>query len=72
MLTVIGKVGCTQCTELKYKLTRKNVEFEYLVFEDIPRGPRQIYAKLIREENGGHFPLVLDEDGQVVQEGLDG
>lgn len=68
MLTVIGKVGCTKCVELKNKLTKEGVEFEYFVFEEIPREPKGLYANIIRNENNGHFPLVLNENGEVVKE----
>lgn len=68
MLTVIGKVGCNRCIELKDKLTKEGIKFEYLIFDDIPRGPRKLYANIIRNENGGYFPLLLDDDGLVIKE----
>ena len=69
MLTVIGKVGCTKCMELKDKLTREGIEFKYHNFDTMPRCAKQLYATIIRKENNGHFPLVLDNNGIIIQEG---
>lgn len=62
MLTVIGKIGCVKCVELKEQLTKDKVEFEYILFDTLPRLEKQKYAKLIREENDGHFPLAIELD----------
>ena len=72
MITVIGKIGCKSCEELKDKLTKEGKEFRYLDFDTMPRCAKQLYATIIRKENNGHFPLVLDGNGIIIQEGLDG
>lgn len=68
MLIVVGKVGCAKCIELKDHLTDKGIEFTYKIFEGLDRGERKYYAYIIRAENNGHFPLVLDEEGNVIDE----
>lgn len=59
MLTIIGKIGCVKCVELKEQLSKDGVEFQYLVFDRLPIEQKKKYAKIIREENEGHFPLVI-------------
>ncbi len=59
MLTIIGKIGCVKCVELKEQLSKDGVEFKYLVFDRLPIEQKKKYAKIIREENEGHFPLVI-------------
>lgn len=68
MLTVIGKVGCGNCIELKEKLTKEGIKFIYKIFEELDRGERKYYAYIVRNENNGHFPLVLDDDGKIINE----
>ena len=62
MIRVIGKIGCSSCIELKEKLTKEGKDFEYIVFDTMPRDKKQKYAKIIREENNGHFPFVIELD----------
>ena len=43
MIKVIGKTGCNRCTMTKNILTNKNVEFEYLLFEDLSSDEQNKY-----------------------------
>ncbi len=69
MITVIGRVGCKSCEEIKDKLTKEGKEFRYFDFDKLPRTAKQLYAAIIRNENKGHFPLVLDNNGVMMKEG---
>lgn len=66
MIKVIGKVGCGGCVALKEKLTNDSVEFEYVLYEDLDRNEKRIYADIIRSKNNGRFPLVVDENNEIV------
>lgn len=66
MIKVIGKVGCGNCVDLKDRLTNEGVEFEYVVYEDMSRSDKRLYANIIRSKNNGHFPLVVDENNELV------
>lgn len=66
MIKVIGKVGCKNCVDLKDRLTNEGIEFEYVLYEDMNRPDKRIYADMIRSKNNGHFPLVIDENNELV------
>lgn len=66
MIKVIGKVGCEGCVALKEKLTNDGIDFEYIVYEDMDRSKKRVYANIIRTKNGGHFPLVVDENDEII------
>lgn len=66
MIKVIGKVGCDGCIALKEKLINDSVEFEYVLYEDLNRSEKRIYADIIRSKNNGHFPLVVDENNEII------
>ena len=66
MIKVIGKNGCGNCVALKERLTNNDVEFEYLLYEDLDREDKRFYANIIRSKNNGHFPLAVDENNEIV------
>ncbi len=66
MIKVIGKQGCGSCVELKERLTKEGVEFNYILYEDLNRNDKRFYADIIRSKNNGHFPLVIDENNEIV------
>lgn len=66
MIKVIGKVGCGGCVALKERLTTEGVEFEYIVYDQMNREDKRFYADIIRSKNNGHFPLVVDENNELV------
>lgn len=67
MLVVIGKIGCTKCHELSTKLTEQGVEHRYYLYDKLPAADKRHFAQRIREENDGHFPLIL-KDNTVIKE----
>lgn len=66
MYKVIGKVGCTNCVQLKEKLTREEVEFEYTLLEDLDRAERRKFIGIARDAGYAHFPLVFEGDNLIM------
>ena len=66
MIKVIGKTGCNRCTMTKNILTNKNVEFEYLLFEDLSSDEQNKYMKLVEEQTMIELPLIIKNDKLIT------
>ena len=68
MLYIIGRSNCKSCSEVKVALQNNNIKFIYLDFDkDIEQEAKREYAKMIREENNGYLPLIIN-NGIVIHE----
>lgn len=66
MLYIIGRSNCKSCSELNVALQNNNINYIYLDLDkDIHLEAKREYAKMIREENAGKLPLIIN-DGIVT------
>lgn len=69
MLKIYGKEGCSKCIEIKKKLEKENIEFEYIQDEKIMvTVARELMAK------GGLVeqiaPIIMKDGKQIKHENL--
>jgi glutaredoxin len=66
LLTVIGTENCSKCMMTKVKLDKKNIEYKYRYYSDLSNREQDSIDALARKCNIMSFPIVLDEDFNIV------
>lgn len=68
MITVYGTLNCGRCSVVKTILENKGVEFKYEILDELTE-VEQEEVLLNAQENGiGSFPIVADEEGNVIKD----
>lgn len=70
---MIGKRGCGKCFITKEKFNKRDIDYEYSIFENLPADERREYVNLARKDGKATFPIII-KDGKscTVEEILKG
>lgn len=59
MILVIGKENCSNCEMVKTILKNKNIQFEYLLLDDLNKNDKSNYLNMARNEGKMSLPLII-------------
>jgi len=62
-VTIVGKKNCSKCSTIKSILENKGVDCDYF---DVESDKGRHFKERILKENKGMYPLLLDEEGKVI------
>ena len=60
MIEVIGKENCSACEMTKTILKNKNIEFTYILFEELAKEDRDNCLNMAREQGKMSMPLIIE------------
>ena len=66
VIKVIGTNGCGQCMMTKTILTNKNIEFDYVLLNDMSTEDQDYYLNLANEKGITTFPLIIKDNVAVT------
>jgi glutaredoxin len=62
LIKVIGTKGCSRCITIKNILTSKNIDYEYLFFDELMPSDKEKFKNLAEENNQFQFPLIIKDE----------
>lgn len=65
MITLVGSKTCSRCEVVRKALINKGKEVEYLLLEDMSRGDKLHYTKLINATREKNLPLIVVDNKTV-------
>lgn len=66
MLLVIGQNDCTACKLAVNLLTKRNIEFEYILFDSLSSEEQQYYINLAEQHNQLSYPLIIKDNSLIT------
>ena len=65
MLKVIGTQGCSRCAMIKNILTKKEIRFDYFLFDELDSESQDNYLKASEQTGKMVFPILV-QDGIII------
>ena len=62
MIKIIGTLGCINCIKTKKVLEDKNIEFEYIIFNNLSSEEQDNIIKIAEQNCIGSFPIILNNE----------
>lgn len=66
MIKVIGKRNCSACVATTRILNNKNIEFEYLIFDELCPEEKEYILNLAKLKSKTSMPIII-KDNNVVE-----
>lgn len=70
MITLIGLKDCNACTMTKNILKNNNIDFEYLLYEDLSQEEQNKYTKMATDNNQLSMPLIIKDNKLITLQDL--
>lgn len=70
MITVIGQINCGKCEMTKKILNEKNINYNYLILEDLTSEDRIKYIEMARSEKILSMPLLIKNNKLISLQGV--
>jgi glutaredoxin len=64
-IKVIGTSNCSRCSTVKNILNSKNIEFDYLVIDNMNEEDSTSYMDMAKTANVRNFPLII-KDNKII------
>ena len=62
MIKLIGKNNCGLCSATKVQLDLKDIEYDYVLMEDLTNEEFEEYKNMAIEANNLNFPLIIKDN----------
>lgn len=66
MVKLIGMNNCGKCIMTKQILENKNVEYEYILLEDLSKEKQDEYMNMAKEKRMMSMPLILKNEQLIT------
>lgn len=66
MIKIIGNNGCAKCNNVKQILKNNNINFEYMLLDEINVRERVKYIQMAHKAKQLELPLII-KDNQIVK-----
>jgi glutaredoxin len=62
MIRIIGTLGCINCIKVKKAFEDKNIEFEYIIFNNLSSEEQDNIIKIAEQNCIGSFPIIFNNE----------
>jgi glutaredoxin len=62
MYLLIGKENCSRCDMVKNILDNKNIEYQYVILDELETEEKNKYIKMAREMKKLEMPLIIKDE----------